>query len=236
MTEIENLIDGVEAVGRFDEQRHGRHSPFHLTACGGCGCPAFQQPCSLCGYYPMGADKGYYSPKEATREMFCTMVDRSGPGGRDGTIATWHAVARKRRYEDKNTVALAASEIELPTAAEYWDAVVLQDARLHRKTPERFASRAWTAIDDIGQLAMGGFCGVQPSMQSTQIFAAIRGWVEALHSEDREEIRSSFSKLRQVVGIMRYEYSGNGNMRSAIRNLDEAIELFESDYDNKLSA
>jgi hypothetical protein len=228
MTDIEKLKDGIEAVARFDERKFGRHSPFHLTACGGCGCPAFQQPCALCGYYPMGSDKGHYSPKEATREMFCSMVERSGPGGRDGTIATWHAVHRKKRYETKEDVAEAAAAIDVPAAAEYWDAVVVQDIRLHRERPDSFAWRAWTAVGDIGQLAMGEFSGTQPSRRSSEIFAAIDGWVDALHSEDRDAILESLVKLTDVAGNMRHEYPRNGNLLSAIGHLSEAIELMNA--------
>ncbi len=228
MTDIEKLKEGVEAVARFDERKFGHRSPFHLSACGGCGCPSFQQPCKLCGYYPMGINRGTWNPKEATKEMFCTMVERSGPGGRNGTIATWHAVANKKRYETQADVADAAAGIEVPSAAEYWDAVVVDDISIHRETPETFAWRAWTAVGDIGQLARGEFSGTQPSRRSPEIFAAIGGWVDALHAGDRDAILGSLEKLRDVASGMRHEYPRNGNILSAISYLSEAIDLLNA--------
>ncbi len=236
MTDIEKLKDGIEAVARFDEKKFGHRSPFHLSACGGCGCPSFQQPCKLCGYYPMGMDKGTWSPKEATREMFCSMVERSGPGGRDGTIATWHAVSNKKKFETRDDVAEAAADIDVPTAAEYWDAVVVQDIGIHRDTPETFAWRAWTAVGDIGQLARGEFSGSAPSRRSPQIFAAIDGWVDALHSGDRSAIHDSLEALRDVAGSMRYEYPRNGNIISAIGYLSEAIKMLDAEPASALRA
>jgi len=82
------IAEAVEEIGRNAERMLKRHSPFHLQACGGCGCPSFRQPCTLCGFYPLGADKGTWHPKEATPEQFERMIERSGPDGRDGTIAT----------------------------------------------------------------------------------------------------------------------------------------------------
>lgn len=49
------LIDYVRSL-------HESFQYFHLTKCGGCGGPSFQQPCVICRYYPMGDD-----PKERAR-------------------------------------------------------------------------------------------------------------------------------------------------------------------------
>lgn len=236
MTDIEKLKEGVEAVARFDERKFGYRSPFHLSACGGCGCPSFQQPCKLCGYYPMGIDRGTWNPKEATKEMFCSMVERSGPGGRDGTIATWHAVSNMKKYETRDDVAAAAAGIEVPSAADYWDAVVVDDLSISRDHSEQFARRAWTAVGDMGQLARGEFTGNAPSRKSPEIFAAIGGWVDALHSGDRPAIRDALEALREVAGVMQYEYPRNGNLFSAIRHLSEAIEMLDAEPTSAIRA
>jgi hypothetical protein len=236
MTDIEKLWDGVEAVARFHERRSGYRSPFHLDACGGCGCPAFQQPCSLCRYYPMGADKGYYSPKVATKEMFCTMVERSGPGGRDGTIATWHAVANMRKHENKDDVAAAAAEVEVPSAADYWDAIVVDGLGFSRQRSERFVNLAWYAIGDIRQLATGEFTGDPAYSKVPVVVAQIDDWVVALHSGDRDAMRESLEKLKDTAHKMRGEYPRNGNLSSSIERLSTALDLMDEEPFNAMKA
>jgi hypothetical protein len=236
MTDIDKLQEAVEAVGRFDERKFAHRSHFHLVACGGCGCPAFQQPCSLCRFYPMGADKGTYSPNVATKEMFCSMVERSGPGGRDGTIATWHAVSRKNRWEDKNDVALAASHIDVPSAAEFWDAVVVDGRSINRPSSELYEHLAWSAIGDIGQLVVGGYSNRQQSTRCPEVFEAIRGWIRAVHAGDRDAICEAFEKLEAVATLLTYEYSRNGNLRYARENLSKAIASFEAENTAALTA
>ena len=161
MVDVEELQNGVDAVGRFHEKRYGLEPPFHLSECGGCGCPSFQQPCQLCGFYPMCSDKGHWSPKVATKEMFCTMVDRSGPDGTGGTIATWHAACKAQGFRrDTDDAKRDALEVDVPSAAAYWEAVVENRLSIHR--PTRPNAAVWRAVheivqyvlrDDTGQLA-----------------------------------------------------------------------------------
>lgn len=230
MTDIDTLQEGIEAVARFNEKKSCRRSPFHLAACGGCGGPSFRQPCTLCNFYPMGADKGVYYPEHATKEMFCSMVERSGPGGRGGTIATWHAINNMRRWENREDVARAALEIDVPAASDYWDAVVVDGTSLHRPKSDAFLHFAWTAIGDIGQLVMGEFSNRQPSTRSTEVHAAFREWIDAVHSDDREGIAKGLEKLQTEARLLSYEYPRNGNLIYARENLTKAVERFEADH------
>ncbi len=59
---------------------HVSFDHFHLTACGGCGMPAFQQPCPMCGYYPMGndpAERKRCQEEGITEERWVRAVERS---------------------------------------------------------------------------------------------------------------------------------------------------------------
>jgi len=47
----DNVQDAIRSLGQ-----HWRY--FHLGPCARCGCPSWQQPCPVCGFYPYGA-RGY---------------------------------------------------------------------------------------------------------------------------------------------------------------------------------
>ena len=70
---------------------------FHLIACGGCGAPAFQQPCTVCDYYPMGdaeeqrearADMRQGMPFTQAELKFILQVEDSG------NVASWYVMRR----------------------------------------------------------------------------------------------------------------------------------------------
>lgn len=226
MSDVEVLIEGIEQVARFHERRFGSRSPFHLMTCGGCGCPAFQQPCSLCGYYPMGQDRGTWNPKVATKEMFCEMVERSGPGGREGTIATWHALSSLQKYENRETIATAASLVDVPSASDYWDAVVVEGIDLHRPEKEFTLGNVWYAAQDMQAIASGQLFA-KPSRRAPEVNALVREWVEAFHSQDPEELLSVIGRLSKMAREMLHEYPRSGNITTAIRALSEAEALLE---------
>lgn len=50
--EIENSF--LRKVDDSGMTHPGGNSPFHLTPCGQCHAPVWQQPCPICDYYPMG--------------------------------------------------------------------------------------------------------------------------------------------------------------------------------------
>jgi len=48
--------DDREALWRLFTDLDDSLEYFHLSPCGGCGAPMWQQPCACCGYYPRGND------------------------------------------------------------------------------------------------------------------------------------------------------------------------------------
>ncbi|NTF17937.1 hypothetical protein G6L37_05940 [Agrobacterium rubi] len=235
MADIETLTDGIEAVARFSEKRLGRASHFHLMACGGCGCPAFRQPCSLCGYYPMGADRGSWHPEVATKEMFCSMVERTGPGGRDGTIATWHALSNLRKYESREILVEDASIVEVPTAEEYWNAICVDGLRLERPEPAHRLADVWWAVSDMAAIANGEMYQPQSSV-APSVNALVRDWVEAVHSEDASELEAVLGRLRDMTSGLLFEYPRNGNLTSARSKFDEAIQRLQDERPMQMGA
>lgn len=223
MADIEQLIEGIEQVARFHEKRFGRQSPFHLGACGGCGCPAFQQPCSLCRYYPMGMEKGTWHPKVATKELFCSMVEKSGPEGRNGTIATWHALSSLQQYEDRERLVAAASTIDVPPAADYWDAVCVEGLTLSRPREDHQMSDVWYAVGDIGAIANGQMYQPQ-SRRAPAVNALVQEFVDAVHSGDRDEIEDVLARLGSMTSELLFEYPRNGNLTSAKEAIARAAE------------
>jgi len=116
------LNDFIQAVRDMDE----RHRYFHLTPCGGCGQPSFQQPCPLCGYYPMGNDPAERERCSGpTREDWLRMVR--------GNVALWY-VSRGRRTLSWKTDSMFRESIERledearamkqPSPEEIYDAVM----------------------------------------------------------------------------------------------------------------
>lgn len=68
---VESLVSSVRSLG-------SKFESFHLQKCY-CGCPMWQQPCMICGYYPMYGDPGSSMGKgECSKEMFCNAVNRAG--------------------------------------------------------------------------------------------------------------------------------------------------------------
>ncbi len=102
---------------------------FHLTRCE-CGAPCFQQPCSICGFYPMGdyAKQAARVAGKGTRERFVDSVeDHPNIGvwfvmGRYvGTVA-WKQDPDFRVEIEALTESIAAQvEPPWPSAAEIYD-------------------------------------------------------------------------------------------------------------------
>ena len=65
---------------------------FHLSPCGGCGMPTWQQPCPVCGYYPMGnvSEEQERCRPYQDKGRWLRLVKRHG------SIAAWYWAGRKR--------------------------------------------------------------------------------------------------------------------------------------------
>lgn len=98
------IEQAIETIARLHERYMLSPSHLHLAACGGCGGPSFQQPCPLCGFYPMGADQGRWYPHSATRHFFCEQVAATAAKG-TGNIATWVLSACKTTVAYSQTTA-----------------------------------------------------------------------------------------------------------------------------------
>lgn len=231
MFDIDELQDGIETVARFHEKRYGLKSPFHLSKCGGCGCPAFQQPCLMCGFYPMGIHKGHWSPKEATKEMFCSMVERSGPGGADGTIATWHASYEAQGFRrDVEDAAREASELDVPSASEYWDAVSVNDMSVHR--PIHPNAGVWDAIHEITSYVLRDDTG-QLAREARSAREAIELWADAYAEEDLEATLAVIDDLRRAALDSIGRARGAGNLRHAVEILDKVKNRIDAEMGSR---
>jgi hypothetical protein len=221
----------VEEIGRFADRAMLRRSPFHLSACGGCGCPSFQQPCSLCSYWPSGSQKGTWSPKTATREQFVAMVERSGPGGGGGTIATWHARSRftsvawspSTAKEMSERAAEAASKLDVPSADEIWDVVVDDGTSLDRRYDDAATIRGWSGVEELRSVAGNSGNSASPRIL-VGIDDKVRAWIAAVHSDDRpamsDAIRDVVATARNLRGVV----ASPGNLEMAIRDLEASSE------------
>lgn len=219
-----HVTASVEAIARFSEVMTLRRSPFHLNACGGCGVPSFQQPCSLCGHYPMGEKPVL---RQRPFEDFAAMIERSGPGEANGTIATWHAreefrsVAWMGRPETvrketmREHVAMAAA-IDVADARTVWDIVVGSGKPVLRQDCPLIVSQGWRAVDEIlAQVDRHS----NPNLSAKARHTA-RVWVEAAHGEDIDAARSALAAIRSVA-LQMPGAGRNGNILYAIKIIDE---------------
>jgi len=108
----ENLVATVRGLGE-------KFKYFHLSPCF-CGAPVWQQPCPICGYYPMygetnsGMDKG-----ECTVELYAKAVKCAGG------ILEWYLKSYMSCVDPQKHLLDAAREqaegIEWPTGEEIWE-------------------------------------------------------------------------------------------------------------------
>lgn len=120
-------------LGAYDTQSH-----FHLSPCGRCHSPVWQQPCPVCNFYPMGAmDDGIRmkSPeweeraavlREKAKKLYLLKIQANG------NIAAWYFNNKKNvvafNTPDKFAHYVQPFVIETlmddpwPTGEEIWDA------------------------------------------------------------------------------------------------------------------
>lgn len=190
-------------------------SPLHLSACGGCGGPSFQQPCALCSFYPMGSDKGQWHPHAASREFFCEKVAASAPAG-TGNLATWVLAEKKRTvaYRDDasfrrrldETLAVAAG-MDLPSPGSVFDLVVGAKVSVGRERIQRDLWSFWEVVDAIR---------LQPGLEDR--FEAAAEAVDDMHAGDFD---GACAKLRALVAEEADRArSSRHDLRGAVETLD----------------
>jgi hypothetical protein len=214
----------IEAIGKLEEHFLLRRSHLHINRCGGCGGPAYQQPCAICNFYPMGQDKGNYSPKVATLEHFKSAVERSGLAGSTCNLATWYFRSRFERVSVlKHMVPEAVSEaskLEMPSAEIIWDLVVKQGLSLNRERPPLHIQYGWDAVDGLNHLRT---LRQMDTKLSGRISSAIETWVKAAHGDDLD---ATVAALDEVGLLLRNHtaHIANGNRMAALKAVGEAVE------------
>jgi hypothetical protein len=89
--------------------------PFHLSPCGSCGSPTWQQPCHVCGYYPQGNPVA--AGDESNHVTFETFNRRTG----HNILTKWTEDWRKTvAYRDSPEFAKRV-EVAIETAAQVKD-------------------------------------------------------------------------------------------------------------------
>lgn len=223
MYDHEELKQGVEAAARHWERECLERSPFHLSACGGCGAPSFQQPCPLCRYYPIWGDNSC-SPKVATKQMFCEMVGRSGPAGRDGTIVTWLIKNNDRRFPDQADSLARALDVDVPPAAAYWDAVA-EGADFSREFAGHAVHAGWRGMFELRAVVSGGYGGGGNPRLLPAVEATAAAWVNAVHADDTDGMLEAASAGRRLAIEAKPSSNAPGNLRAAAEHFDRVAEL-----------
>lgn len=214
----------LEEIGKLEEHFLLRRSNLSIGRCGGCGGPAYQQPCALCNFYPMGQDKGTYSPKVATLDYFALAVERSGLPGSPPNFATWYFKSRFERVAVlKHLVTEAVSEaskLNMPSAAVIWDLVVNQDLSIARARAPIHIQYGWEAVDGLNHLRT---LRQMDTKLSERISRAVEAWVVSAHSDDLD---ATVAALEEVGLLLRNHtaHIASGNRLAALKAVGEATD------------
>lgn len=226
MSDTDHLFakSAIETVAELEESLLLTESHLHLNRCGGCGGPAYQQPCAICNYYPMGSDKGYYSPKVATFDHFNAAVERSGPGGKGGNFATWYfrtswsnVTLLKHRVE---AAVEQAAELAMPSTRVFWNTVVVDKLSVHRNAAPNHIHLAWSGMFELRRLLDDE--NILPHKYK-EIREALTSWVAAVHSTEPSAIAESIERGRDIMRTHARLFP-SGNASSALRAFNDALE------------
>jgi len=230
--------DGIENVARMMDRIMLARSGFHLSACGGCGAPSFQQPCPLCGFYPMGEDKGTWSPRTAGYEAFAAAVERSGPGGQDGNIATWvlSSYGPSRLPVDFFAALRQAAFMDVPSARECWDTVVTLRTAMQRQQAEADVLHGWTAARELATRASALVGqGKLPLSAAEAARESVRAWIEDSYSRHEVVRREAHRALAAAIEAVRRHAPGDGNLAYAADAAARASQALAPDLWESLS-
>lgn len=229
---IEDVKEAVEKIARLQEKLFLKESPFHLQSCGGCGAPAFQQPCLICRYYPRGSDKGYWEPNVATIEDFRKNVEKSGPDGKDGTVATWYIRyldSWDKRREPRREFVCAAAELDVPSIEDFWKVIAVEDNTISRDFDDDYTShRGWSGFFELKGVT-GGEYGeryADPKLYAV-VKANIRKYADAVHDGDDEAMIEALNLGIEHSRIAISRGHMIGNLTSGITHMEKCIEMVE---------
>lgn len=218
----------IERIGQLEERFLLRRSHLTINRCGGCGGPAYQQPCVICNFYPMGENKGDYSPKVATLDHFRSAIERSGLTGATSNLATWYFKSKFERVSVlKHMVPEAISEaakLDMPSADTIWDLVVNEERSLRRERPPLHIQYGWDAVDGLNYLRTHR---QMHTKLAERIGRAAEAWVRAAHGDDLDATVSALDE----VGLLLRNHTAHivtGNRTIALKTVGEAIDNLPS--------
>ena len=241
---VDDAFDAAaERVGQVFEQGMLTRSPFHLAPCGGCGAPSFQQPCMMCGFYPMGTPTAADISPPAKREAFVRAVEGSMPEGR-GNLATWYLSSRRKtvaydkspryREEVEATVRTAALVADLPDAGAVFDHVKA-GGRMSRPRMDGDTYHLWDVMHQLDMTLEGGRNRAEDGRaiefvrrMTNEVEAAKRAAVDCIHSGGVDKAEAVDMLSNAVESFMdernAYRWIPVGNLNSARRDLDTVRE------------
>jgi hypothetical protein len=215
----------IERIGQLEEHFTLRRANVTISRCGGCGGPAYQQPCAICNFYPMGEDKGHYSPKVATFDHFKFAIERSAPSGMRSNLATWYFKTRFERVavmkdQVPEMIAKASQLDNMPMADIVWRIVVDEERSLSRERPPLHIQYGWDAVDGLNHLRTHR---QMDTKLSGRIGQAVEAWVQAAHGDDLDATVSALDE----VGLLLRNHTAhimNGNRLAALKASDQAVD------------
>lgn len=211
--DIQKLFDMVERIARSVDLVRLTRSPFHLARCGGCGGPAWQQPCALCGHYPMGRP----DPRPAcSKDRFVAVVRGSAPNG-EGNVATW---ALKHILKDRMPEGVSAWE-GLPSPETVFDAIATENRVATRQRVDRVTEKAWSIAFEIGA-AIERLPEVQAVPLAMDFRRKVGGIVADIHAGEVDWESAADILEEQARAVRRQvEISRSGYMHPLVHDFDQ---------------
>lgn len=218
----------IERIGRLEEHFLLRRAHITIDRCGGCGGPAYQQPCAICNFYPMGENKGIYSPEIATLEDFISSISRCALPGTQPNLATWYFTSKFQRVPALRhampEMVAEAAKLDMPSAETIWNLVVNEERSLRRERPPLHIQYGWDAVDGLNYLRSHRNMDTK---LAERIGRAVETWVQAAHSEDLDATTSAMNE----VGLLLRNHTAhiaNGNRLIALKAISEAVDNLPS--------
>jgi hypothetical protein len=218
----------IERIGQLEEHFVLRRSNLTINRCGGCGGPAYQQPCAICNFYPMGENKGNYSPKVATLDHFTSAVERSAPAGTASNLATWFFKSKFERITVMRHLVpdmiAEAAKLDMPSAETVWGILVNEDRSLKRELPALHIQFGWEGIDGLNYLRTHR---QMDTKLAERIGKAVEGWVKVVHDDDLNATASALNEVRLLLQNHTVHIR-TGNRLTALKAVEEAIDNLPS--------
>jgi hypothetical protein len=219
-TEDERMTTFAKAIAAACEKETLESCSFHLSTCHSCGCPSFQQPCALCGFYPMGERDWRAKGEKIPKERFVAIAEKAGG------VAAWycsslrrtvaHSKSPKFREAVERLIEAVKTIPNAPTAAEIWKTVVEDGKTVSQGRREDGIH--WSAIRELRR-----FCENVDAGDEAAFASATAKTIPTIVETIREgRLLEAAAALRDIAAEARTLPSGrlNGNLSAAIAGLD----------------